>query len=102
MRGVEHTVSLFFDGFSNIPIVNQMISAHNMILVLVYITSLTPYLNPNLNSFTRETLVYLVEMRLEWPDISWGFTETCGCVKFFKPLYHLLNSYVFLHGQRQD
>ena len=31
MRSVEHTVSLFFNGVSNIPIVNQMISAHKMI-----------------------------------------------------------------------
>ena len=63
MRGVEHTVLLFFNDVSKIPIVNQMISAHKMIyniLVLVYITSLIPYLNPNINSFTIETLVYLV------------------------------------------
>ena len=31
MRGVEHTVSLFFNDVSNIPILNQMISAHKMI-----------------------------------------------------------------------
>ena len=31
MRGVEHTVSLFFNYVSNIPILNQMISAHMMI-----------------------------------------------------------------------
>ena len=31
IRGVEHTVSLFFNDVSKIPIVNQMISAHNMI-----------------------------------------------------------------------
>ena len=31
MRGVEHTVSLFLNDVSKIPIVNQMISAHNMI-----------------------------------------------------------------------
>ena len=31
MRGVEHTVSLFFNDVSNIPIVNKMISAHKMI-----------------------------------------------------------------------
>ena len=31
MRWVEHTVSLFFNDFSKIPIVNQMISAHKMI-----------------------------------------------------------------------
>ena len=31
MRGVEHTVSLFFNGVSKIPIVNQMISDHKMV-----------------------------------------------------------------------
>ena len=31
MRGVEHTISLFFYDVSNIPIVNRMISAHKMI-----------------------------------------------------------------------
>ena len=31
MRGVEHTVLLFFNDFSKIPIVNQMIYAHRMI-----------------------------------------------------------------------
>ena len=31
MRGVEHTVSLFFNDVSKIPFVNQMISAHKAI-----------------------------------------------------------------------
>ena len=31
MSGVEHTVSLFFNDISKIPIVDQMISAHKMI-----------------------------------------------------------------------
>ena len=31
MHGVEHTVSLFFNDVSKIPIVNQMISAHKTI-----------------------------------------------------------------------
>ena len=31
MRGVEHTVSLFFNDVSKIPIVNQIMSTHNMI-----------------------------------------------------------------------
>ena len=99
MRGVEHTVSLFFNDVSKIPIVNQMISAHKMIynfLVLVYITSLIPYLNPNLMISTKETLDYSVETRLEWLDISWEYIETCVCGKFFKPLYHLLNFSVFV------
>ena len=41
-------------------------------------------------------MVYLVEMRLERLDISCGCTETCGCGNFFKPMYRLLNSSVFL------
>ena len=31
MRGVEHTVSLFFNDVSKIPVVNQMITAHKEI-----------------------------------------------------------------------
>ena len=31
MRGVEHTVSLFFNDISKIPVVNQMITTHNVI-----------------------------------------------------------------------
>ena len=31
MRGVEHTLSLFFNYVSNIPIVNKIISSHKMI-----------------------------------------------------------------------
>ena len=31
MRGVEHTVSLFFNDFSKIPVVNKMIRAHEAI-----------------------------------------------------------------------
>ena len=31
MSGGEHTVSLFFDGVSKIPVVNQMITAHKEI-----------------------------------------------------------------------
>ena len=99
MRGVEHTVSLLFNDVSKIPVVNKMISAHKIIhnfLVLAYITSLILYLNANLKSFTIETLVYLVKIRLEWLDISWEFTETCVCGNIFKPPYHLLNSSVFL------
>ena len=97
--GVEYTVSLFFNDVSKISIVNQIISVHKMIyniLFLVYITSLIPYLNLNINSFTIETLVFLAEMRLEWLGISWQCTETCRCGKFFMPLYFLQSSSVFL------
>ena len=31
MRGVEHTVSLFFNNVSKIPVVNQIITAHKAI-----------------------------------------------------------------------
>ena len=31
MRGVEHTLSLFFNDFSKIPVVKQMITAHKAI-----------------------------------------------------------------------
>ena len=31
MRGIEHTVSLFFNDVSKIPVVNQMITAHEAI-----------------------------------------------------------------------
>ena len=31
MRGVEHTVSLFYNDVSKIPVVNQMITAHKEI-----------------------------------------------------------------------
>ena len=31
MRGVEHTVSLFFNDVSKIPVFNQMITAHKAI-----------------------------------------------------------------------
>ena len=34
MHGVEHTVSLSFDDVSKIPIVNQMVTAHNAIYKL--------------------------------------------------------------------
>ena len=107
MRGVEHTVLLFFNYVSKITIINQIISSHKMIynfLVLVDIKSFIPFLNPNIKIFTIETLVYLVEMRLEWLDISWGFTETCRCGKLFKTLYCLMNSSVFLiitYSQKQ-
>ena len=60
MRGIEHTVSLFFNDVSKIAIVNQMISSPKMIYNIfgsVIYHNLIPYLNPNLKSFTIETLV---------------------------------------------
>ena len=95
MRGVGYTVSLFFNDVFKIPILNQMIYSQRMIyniLVLVCITIFIPFLNPNLKSFTIEILVFLAETILEWPDISWVCTETCGCGKFLKIPYCLHNS----------
>ena len=37
-----------------------------------------------------------MEIRLECLDISWGYTETCVCKNFFKTLYRLHISSVFL------
>ena len=72
MCGVEHTVLLFLNDISKIPVVNQMISADKMIYNM-FGSSIYhkhhPYLNANLNTLTIETLVYLVEMRLEWLNI---------------------------------
>ena len=31
MRGVEHTVSLFFNDVSKIPVLNEMITSHKVI-----------------------------------------------------------------------
>ena len=48
MCGVEHTVSLFINDFSKIPVVNQMITAHTEIYMnfiigtLVYSVTIIP------------------------------------------------------------
>ena len=68
MRGVEHTVSLFFNDVYKIPIVHQTISAHKMmynLLVLVYIISHSPFLNQMIKSFTIKTLVFLAEKNFD-------------------------------------
>ena len=46
--------------------------------------------------FHNRNIGLFSEMRLEWLYISWGCTETCGCGNFFKPIYFLMNSSVFL------
>ena len=75
MRGVEHILSLFFDDASKIPIVNKMISAHKMIYNIfgsgIYHKPHSIFKSKS-QDFHKKTLVYLVEMRLEWLDISWG------------------------------
>ena len=99
MRGVEHIVSLFSNDFSKTPIVNQIISSHN---IIYNIFGSGIYHKPHsifkskYQEFHNITLVFLVEMRLKWRYISWECTETRGCRKFFKPLYCLHNSPVFL------
>ena len=67
-----------------------------LVTVIVVIRNLISFLNPNINSFVIKTLIYLVEMRLEWLDISWECTKTCECRKFFKSIYRPLNSSVFV------
>ena len=64
--------------------------------VLVYSTSHIKFSNQNLKSFTIKTLIFLAEMKLGWLDISWWFTETCGCETFFSLLYPLQNSLLLL------
>ena len=78
MSRVEKTVDLFFNDFSKIPVVNQMITFHKAIynyFVLAYITNLILYYNQIFVNFTIETLVYSVEMILGWMAISLEFTE---------------------------
>ena len=94
MYGVEHTVSLFFNDVSKIPIVNQIIYAHKIIYNVfgsgIYLKPCYIYIS-KYQEFHNKKLVYLVEMRLQWLDISWGFVDTCVCGNFFEPIYSLLN-----------
>ena len=81
MRGVEHTVSLFFNDVSKIPVVNQMIRAHKEIynlLVLEYTTNLILYSNLNHMSFITGTLDNSVAMIPEWLDILLECTDICA------------------------
>ena len=99
VRGVEHTVSLFFNDVPKISIVHKIISYHNMIHIISGsgIYNKPHYiLNKNLKSFTIETLVFLAEIKLGWLDISWGCIETCGCKNFFNILYPRHNLLEFL------
>ena len=65
MSGVEHTVSLFFNDVFKIPVVNQMITAHEAIYKLfgygIY-HNLIIYSNQNYMNLTIVTLVYSVAM----------------------------------------
>ena len=64
--------------------------------ILLSITSLVPFLNQNLKCFTMETTAFWEEMILYLLDILWECTNTCRCGQFFKPLYRLQSSSVFL------
>ena len=68
MRGVEHTVSLFFNDVSNIPIVNQILSDHKMIYNIfgsgIQHKSHSIFKSKS-QEFHNKTLIYLAEMRLE-------------------------------------
>ena len=64
MRGVEHTVSLFFNNFSKIPIVNQIITSHKAIYNLFGsgIYQKPHYIfKSNIMNFKIVTFVYSVE-----------------------------------------
>ena len=99
MRGVEYTVSSCFSDISKKPLYIKWFlpaSWYIIFLVLLCITSHNTLLNKNLKSFTKQSSLFLAEMKLGWLDISWRCTETCGCEKVFNVLYPLHNSLVFL------
>ena len=81
MRGVEHTVSLFFNDVSKIPVVNQIISAHqeryNLFGSGIYHKPHSIF-KKNLMSFTIGTLDYSVEMIPVWLGISLECTYICA------------------------
>ena len=81
MRGVKHTVPLFFNDVSKIPVVNQMITAHKEIYNLfgsgIYHKHHILYSNQNHTSFTIGTLDYSVEMIPGWLVISLECTDIC-------------------------
>ena len=98
MSGVEHTVSLFLNDVIKIPIVNQRISAHKMIYNIfgsgiyhkphsIFKSKSQEFHNINIGLFsgneTRMAEYFMVIHR----DLGYG--------KFFKPLFHLLNSSLF-------
>ena len=88
MHGVEHTVLLFFNDVSKIPILYQMISAHKMIY---NIFGSGVYHKPHSikkNQAFHNKIGLLVEMILGWLDILWGYTETCRC-KIYS-IYYIL------------
>ena len=81
MHGIEHTVSLFFNDVSKIPVVNQMIITHKAIynfLFLEYIKNLIIYSNQNHMIFAIGILIYSVAMIPGWMVISLECTEICA------------------------
>ena len=77
MRGVEHTVSLFFNDISKIPVVNQMIRDHKAIYNLfgsgIYHKPHSIFKSKSYES-TIVTLDYSVEMIPGWLGLSLEYT----------------------------
>ena len=82
MSGVEHTVLLFFNDASKIPIVNEIISTHNMIYNIfgsgiyhkpnsIFKSKYQEFHNINIGLFSAN------ETRLA-EYVLGGCTETCG------------------------
>ena len=81
MRGVEHTVSVFFNDVSKIPVVNQMITARKAIYKLfgsgIYHKPHSIFKSKSYD-FTIGTLDYSVELIPGWLVISLECTEICA------------------------
>ena len=50
IRGVEHTVSLFFKDVSKVPIVNQIITSHKKIYIYIYLHISQASFYPKINN----------------------------------------------------
>ena len=70
----------------------QIIKQYTTYLVLVYITNLILYSNPNNVNFKIVRMVYSVAMLQGWLVISLECTETRAWEKHFLPHFLLLNS----------
>ena len=99
MRRVEHSVSLFFNDFSKIPIVHQIISAHKMIYNIFdsgiyhrphYI------LNRNIKSFRIKDIVLFRGNDTRMAGYFIGMHRELWVKKFFNQPYRLQNSSVYL------
>ena len=81
MRGVEHTVSLFFNYVSKIPVVNRMISAHKEIYNLfgsgIYHKPHSIF-KSKFYEFHNRNIGFSVEMIPGWLVIPLECTEICA------------------------